>query len=80
MKELTCKNLRVPEDVSVVCFDNTYLSELSSTQLTSLSHKNHEMGSTAAQMLIKLMKGSSVSSQKLSWHLTVKRSCRSVPV
>lgn len=79
MKELTYKNLRVPEDVSVVCFDNTYLSELSSTQLTSLSHKNHEMGTSAAQMLLRLMKGSSVSSQKLPWHLTVKRSCGSVP-
>ena len=79
IKELSYKNLRVPEDISVICFDNSYLSELSSVQITSLSHKSHEMGTVAAQMLIKLMKGSPVASQKLSWHLTVKRSCGPAP-
>lgn len=80
IKELSYKNLRVPEDVSVVCFDNSYLSELSPVQITSLSHKSHEMGTAAAQALIKLMKGSFVTSQKLPWHLTVKRSCGPAPV
>lgn len=75
MKELSYKNLRVPEDLSVVCFDNTYLSELSAIQLTSLSHRNHEMGTTAAQAILRLMKGSPVSSQKLSWHLVDRHSC-----
>lgn len=80
IKELSYRNLRVPEDISVVCFDSSYLSELSSVQITSLSHKSHEMGTTAAQMLIKLMQGDSVSSKKLPWHLTVKRSCGPAPV
>lgn len=80
MKELTYKNLRIPEDISVVCFDNTYLSELSSIQLTSLSHKNHEMGTAAAEAVLKLIKGKPVSSQKLSWHLVDRRSCGPVPV
>lgn len=75
IKELTYKNLRVPEDISIVCFDNSYLSELSAVQITSLSLKKHEMGFTAAEMLLKLMKGSPVSSQKLSWHLVNRRSC-----
>lgn len=79
IKELAYKNLRVPEDISVVCFDNSYLSELSAVQITSLSHKNHEMGTVAAQTLIKLMKGSPAASQKLPWHLTVKRSCGPAP-
>jgi len=74
IKELAYKNLRVPEDISIVCFDNSYLSELSPVQITSLSHKNHEMGVAAAENILKLMKGSSVSSQKLPWHLSVKRS------
>ena len=79
IKELSYKNLRIPEDISVVCFDNSYLSELSSVQITSLSHKSHEMGTAAAQTLIKLMKGSFAGSQKLSWHLTVKRSSGPAP-
>lgn len=75
IKELSYKNLRVPEDISVVCFDNTYLSELSSVQITSLSHKNHEMGMILAENILKLIKGFPVSSQKIPWHLDIKRSC-----
>lgn len=80
IKELAYKNLRVPEDISIVCFDNSYLSELSTVQITSLSHKNHEMGTVAAQMLIKLMKGQPAASQKLPWHLASKHSCGLAPV
>lgn len=76
IKELIYKNLRIPEDVSVVCFDNSYLSELSAIQLTALSHKKQEMGQTAAEMLLKLMKGSPVSPKKLSWHLICRQSCK----
>ena len=74
-KELAYRNLRIPEDISVVCFDNTYLSDLSFTRLTSLSHKSREMGTAAAEGLLKLINGIPVSSQKLPWHLAGKRSC-----
>lgn len=75
IKEAAYKNLRVPEDISVVCFDNSYLSELSSVQITSLSHKKQELATTAADMLLKLMKGSPVSPRKLPWHLVLRQSC-----
>lgn len=75
IRELTYKNLRVPEDISVVSFDNSYLSELSAVQITSLSHKKQEMAASAAEMLLKLMKGSPVSSRKLPWHLVRRQSC-----
>ncbi len=74
IKELSYRNLRIPEDISIVCFDNSYLSELSSVQITSLSHKNHEMGTVTAENILKLIKGTSVTSQKLPWHLSIKRS------
>ena len=76
IKELTYKGIRIPEDISIVCFDNSYLSELSPIQITSLSHKNHEMGTVIAESILKLMKGSPVSSQKLAWHLAVKHSSK----
>lgn len=75
IKELTYRNLRVPEDISVVSFDNSYLGELSAVQITSLSHKKQEMAASAAEMLLKLMKGSAVSSRKLPWHLVRRQSC-----
>lgn len=79
IKELAYKGLRVPEDISVVCFDNSYLSELSQVQITSLSHKNHEMGNSAAEGILKLMKGSPFPSRTLPWHLSAKRSSAPAP-
>lgn len=79
IKELTYKNIRIPEDLSVVCFDNSYLNDLSPIQITSLSHKQHEMGTVAAESILKLMKGSPITSQKLPWHLTIKRSAGAPP-
>lgn len=75
IKELAYKNLRVPEDISIVCFDNSYLSEISAVQITSLSHKKQEMAVSAAEMLLKFMKGSPISSRKLPWHLVRRQSC-----
>lgn len=80
IKELTYKKVRVPDDISVVCFGRSYLSDLSSVPITSLFHKDHKIGICAAESILKLMKGASVSSQKLPWHLTVKRSCGPPPV
>lgn len=74
IKEFTYKQLRVPDDVSIVCFDRSYLSDLSSVQITSLSHQDHKIGITAAEAILKLVKGSSVSSQKLSRFLNIKHS------
>lgn len=80
IKELTYKNLQIPGDLSVVCFDSSYFSDLSPVQITSLSHKKHEMGFAAAETILKLMKGSPASSQKLPWHLTQKRSAGPPPL
>lgn len=79
MKELNYMGIKIPEDISVVCFDNTYLSELSVTRITSLSHKNHEMGETIAETAVKLMRNLHVSSLKLPWHLTVRHSAGPPP-
>lgn len=69
IKELSYSNLRVPEDISIVSFDNSYLSELSSPGLTSLSHEPHEMASAAVSLLIQKMQGRTASSMQLPWKL-----------
>jgi LacI family transcriptional regulator/LacI family repressor for deo operon, udp, cdd, tsx, nupC, and nupG len=45
--------LRVPEDVSVVGFDNVDLCEFASIPLTTMDVPKHEMGRRAAEMLIR---------------------------
>ncbi|NRD76306.1 GntR family transcriptional regulator [Bacillus sp. BRMEA1] len=44
--------LRVPEDISVVGFDDSYLAEATETKLTSLSHPKLEMGIAAAKWIV----------------------------
>lgn len=74
VKELAYAGIHVPRDVSVVCFDNSYLSDLSKVRLTTLAHKPHEMGQCAAETMIRLLRGDPVVSQELPWKLVRKES------
>ncbi|MEV5157181.1 LacI family DNA-binding transcriptional regulator [Streptomyces sp. NPDC053728] len=49
--------LRIPEDVSLVGYNNTALAALATVQLTSVDQAGHTMGSTAARMLIERVEG-----------------------
>ncbi|MCM1155442.1 MAG: substrate-binding domain-containing protein [Roseburia sp.] len=79
IKELSYRDIRVPEDISIVSFDNSYLSELSAPGLTSLSHEPHEMASAAVSLLIQKMQGRSPSSMQLLWKLIGRGSCMRLP-
>lgn len=64
---------RVPEDVAVVSFDNSYLSQLGPVPITSLSHRSR-MGQAAAEQMISLLRGESARSRFLEWELVVRSS------
>ncbi|MEU9590955.1 LacI family DNA-binding transcriptional regulator [Streptomyces sp. NPDC048219] len=49
--------LRIPEDLSLVGYNNTALAALAPVQLTSVDQAGHTMGSTAARMLIERVEG-----------------------
>lgn len=66
---LTKCGLSVPEDISIVSFDNSHLCDIGSPPLTSLSHGPEKVGSVAATKLLALMKGQSVSSERLPWDI-----------
>ncbi len=74
IRELRYAGMRVPEDVSVVSFDNSYMSDLNSVRITTLSHEKQELGTAAASALLKIIQGEPVLSEDLSWKLIQKGS------
>lgn len=64
--------ISVPEQMAVVSFDNSYLTEIGSIPLTSLSHGGANVGSIAAQKLLSLMNGEHVMSERIPWEI-IKR-------
>ena len=74
IKELQYAGMEIPQDITVVCFDNSYLSELSNVRITSLTHKPHEMGTRVADCMLRTLQGIPVSSQELPWELVRKES------
>lgn len=52
MRALTERNIRIPEDVSLIGFDNLPQAEMSTPPLTTIDVKKHRIGSTAMSILI----------------------------
>lgn len=74
IKELSYAGIHVPKELSVVCFDNSYLSDLSKVRITTLTHNPHEMGTRVAETMIQLLKGVPAVSQEIPWKLVRKES------
>lgn len=66
--------LRVPGDVAVVSFDNSYYSRLSAVPITSLGHEEHAVGHTAANTLLRMIRGERCESAALPWQLYCRES------
>lgn len=64
-KELKKKGYVIPEDMSIVGFDNIYLSQMLEKELTTVSQPTYKMGVAAADMLIKVIEGKRVNKKQL---------------
>ncbi|MGX5818497.1 LacI family DNA-binding transcriptional regulator [Chitinophaga lutea] len=53
-------NLRIPDDVKVICFSNLEIAAMLQPSLTTITQPAFEMGKAAAQLLLKAMKGKDV--------------------
>ena len=49
------KGIKVPEDVSVIGFDNNVMGSIFYPKLTTISQPSYDMGSVAVRMLIKML-------------------------
>lgn len=72
--ELESEGFSVPEDMTVVSFDNSYLSSETELSITSLSHKPHDIPRRAMQSLLQKMKGLPAPSQTIPWDLMIRKS------
>jgi LacI family transcriptional regulator len=59
MRRLSEAGLRVPEDVSITGFDNSFISGYLASPLTTVEHPTREMGSQAVQLLLETFQPSS---------------------
>ena len=65
-KGLRKLGIRVPEDLSVIAYDGTYLRRYMETGLTVLSLQPYRMGQKCAEAVVQLISGKKVRKQKLS--------------
>jgi GntR family transcriptional regulator of arabinose operon len=57
IRQLDKLGLRVPDDISVVGFDDSYLAQNGAVKLTTVGHPKEKLGEAAAELLLELMGG-----------------------
>lgn len=72
--ELLKAGYELPDDMAIAAFDNTYFSNSDVLTVTTLSHEPHEMGTKAAEAVLKKLNGLPAASQETRWKLNEKES------
>lgn len=70
--------VRVPDDISVISFDNSTYSELATPKISSCSQHKQEIGVQAATKLINLINNRPEESCLLPWRVVEKDSVREI--
>nr|WP_246223386.1 LacI family DNA-binding transcriptional regulator [Pseudarthrobacter psychrotolerans] len=65
LAEARRQNVRVPEEMSLVGFDGTYLAEESVPALTSVTQPLQEMGRAALRFILRQMRGETLDSRRV---------------
>ena len=73
IKCLKERGYRIPEDISVVSYDNTYMTEIAIPPLTSVDYNYEEYGKTLMDTAIGLIEGRKVSSVQMVRPTLVER-------
>jgi len=81
IKAIKGAGLRIPEDISIVGFDDLEAASFSDPPLTTVRQPIYLLGSTAAQLLIDLIEGKSRPPQRIVFptELVIRRSCSPRP-
>ena len=77
---LTSCGRRVPEDISVTGYDNSYMAMSDGFHLTTIVHPQEKLGEMAAQLLLSLLHGDAPEGAQrkilIQPELVVGNSCR----
>lgn len=74
LKEINAMGLNVPNDIAIIGFDKIDFSNMTHPTLTTIAQPMHKMGTTAANMLLKMIKGEQVESVILDHELVIRGS------
>lgn len=74
------RGMRIPDDLSVIGFDNTLESLSVNPPLTTVDQSIEQMGVLAAELVLKLIQGQPCESRqyKVATRLVVRQSCRAI--
>lgn len=76
IKALAEHQIRVPEDISVIGYDDLAFLRYTSPALTTVSQNKTEIGRKAAQLLMKEIKGEPTQSTMVDVEIVVRDTCR----
>lgn len=65
---------KIPEEIAITSFDNSYLSYSDELYLTSLYHKQKEISTLACNVMLQKIIGIPVSSYAVPWELLIQES------
>jgi DNA-binding LacI/PurR family transcriptional regulator len=73
------QSLRIPEDISVVGFGNSMLSEFFPVPLTTMNQPKHRLGAAAMDSMLQLLRGSRPEAKRLPAQLVIRASSGTPP-
>lgn len=76
IKLLEHNSIQVPEDISIVSFDDSNLATMSNTGLTTIAHPGKALGKFAAKELLKIINEEEISKNTLEPELVIRESVK----